>query len=445
LKIADRQGGVVFGYNFTVALQNILRQTPLSALIVCTLGLGVGAAVTMQTVLHVMSGDPIPHRSATLFHPKLNPLPKSYTFSEKPSAAPDNNFTWQDATALVETSPAKHRAAMAGGEVVVTEPTGGSRYVYARYATADFFPMFDLPLLAGRGWSTAEDHNGSAVVVVAEPLAERLFPNGDAIGKRITINERIFSVIGIIPEWRAWPKFYADLSTAAFTDPDQVFMPLRTAMDTSMPVSGAVTSWGKEEVGSGLFKSTTATWLQVWVQLPRPEDVKRYREFLANFAADRHNRGVYERGPETAELVGLIEWLDRQALIPENVKIQLWLAYAFLFVCAINVSALLLSKFMSGGNELAIRRALGAKKRAITQQLTIEGALLGLAGGTMAIIVSQIGLWVIRRQPDDYSKLAHMDSSMMVLALGIGVATGLLAALWPAWRISSSTSINHLI
>lgn len=435
----------MLSYSFIVAWQNTLKHLPLTALIVCTLGLGVGASVTMQTVLRTMTGDPVPGRSEVLFRPKLNPLPKSFNLESAPNSAPDNNLTWQDAIALIDQGPATEQAAMAGGELVVADPAAGASYAPARYATADFFPMFDIRPVKGRVWTADEDSNGARVAVITRALSERLYPGTTAVGKRIMLNELPFSVVGVVDAWRPWPKFHADLSTSAFAEPDQIFLPLHTAVNDALPVSGSITSWGKEESGSGMLKSATATWLQVWIKLESEEDVRRYSDFLTNFAAERHAQGIYERAPDGAELVGLLEWLERQSLVPENLKIQLWLAYAFLLVCAINASALLFSKFMSNEQELAIRRALGAKKRAIAQQLSIEGMMLGLAGGMVAIVVCQVGLWLIRRQPDDYSKLAYMDYRTILLAVGIGVASGLLAATIPAWRIARASAIKQLI
>ena len=60
----------------------------LTALMVLAIGLGIGASMTMLTVLHVLDGDPLPGLSAQLYRPYLNPLPLSFKqskFGDDPS------------------------------------------------------------------------------------------------------------------------------------------------------------------------------------------------------------------------------------------------------------------------------------------------------------------------------------------------------------------------
>jgi putative ABC transport system permease protein len=59
-------------------------------------------------------------------------------------------------------------------------------YAQWRLASEDYFRTMKIPALRGRGFEPA-DHNGQKVVVVSQSLAQRYFPNQDAIGKRITV------------------------------------------------------------------------------------------------------------------------------------------------------------------------------------------------------------------------------------------------------------------
>jgi putative ABC transport system permease protein len=52
-----------------LALRSLRRNPALTALMVLTLAIGVAASVSTLTILHVMSGDPIPHKSERLFVP----------------------------------------------------------------------------------------------------------------------------------------------------------------------------------------------------------------------------------------------------------------------------------------------------------------------------------------------------------------------------------------
>ena len=63
----------MFGYYFDLALRSFRRNKALTALMVLAIALGIGASMTTLTVFHVLSGDPLPSRSATLFYPQLDP------------------------------------------------------------------------------------------------------------------------------------------------------------------------------------------------------------------------------------------------------------------------------------------------------------------------------------------------------------------------------------
>ncbi len=123
------------------------------------------------------------------------------------------------------------------------------------------------------------------------------------------------------------------------------------------------------------------TWLQMWVELETPQQVADYRRFLHDYAAQEHASGRFQRGPDTARLYPLMDWLGHKKLVPSEVQLQLWLAIGFLIVCLVNIVALLLAKFLRRGGEVGVRRALGARASDILLQLGCEAALIGVAGG----------------------------------------------------------------
>lgn len=429
-------------YSAEQAFRGIRRRPQLSVLVILVLGLGIGTAVAFHGVLQTMGGDPVPGRSGVLYYVKLNPTPLNY--SDASGAAADN-VTWPDANALLSDHRGTQQAAMAGGKVAVVDPAGTVSYKHARFTTPQFFEMFGRRLLAGRVWNAEEENVSQRVAVITDALAREQFGDTPTVGKTLVINDIPFRIIGVIKQWGPWPKFYADLPSSAFDEADDVFIPLHTALDIDADVSGRVASWGNASSADGMLESATASWLQYWVQLDTPAELEQYRSYLDSYARDQHARGTYERTKDTAEVVGLRDWLARKELIPDNLAIQLKLAYAFLLVCIVNASALLFSKFQAKERELAIRRSLGARRIHIVQPLLLESALLGLSGGIAAVVTAEIALWLIRRQPDDYSKLAHLDPGLVVGAALVGVAAGMLAAAVPAWRVAAAASIRRLI
>ena len=148
----------MFGYYFDLALRSLTRNPVLTALMVLAIGLGIGARMTMITVLHVMSGDPLPVRSAQLFTPHLDSLPLDYK-QDGDGPDPVENLTWPDAMALFKAHRAERQAAMEGGQLLVRPGQVGTQPfdVDGRYATADFFAMFGLAFERGSGWTSAEN------------------------------------------------------------------------------------------------------------------------------------------------------------------------------------------------------------------------------------------------------------------------------------------------
>ena len=129
-----------------------------------------------------------------------------------------------------------------------------------------------------------------------------------------------------------------------------------------------------------------------------------------------------------------MQWLDVNGIVPDDVRLQNWLALGFLLVCLINTIGLLLAKFLRRAPEIGVRRALGATRGAVFTQYLIEASAIGVAGGALGLALAQVGLWAIRRQPVNYAEFVGFDLTMLLLALGITLLASLLAGVLPAWR-----------
>jgi putative ABC transport system permease protein len=423
----------MFGYYFDLATRSVRRSKILTALMVLAIGLGIGASMTMLTVLHVLSSDPLPGRSEQLFCPHLDPLPLNYQQGDGPD--PADNLTWPDAMALLRARRGERQAAMAGGQLLVRSGQQGARpfNVDGRYATTDFFALFGVPFEYGTGWSSADDIARAHVVVLSDTLSRKLFGSANSVGRTVRLGDNDYRVIGVTGEWQPEPVFYADASASRYSDADQFFLPLFTAVDLKLDVNGNFSAWGVDQAESREVSSTTS-WLQFWVQLRNANEVSAYRQFLVDYSAQQKSLGRFQRPATNAKLYGLMQWLGHQNLVPNDVHLQLWLALAFLLVCMVNIVALLLAKFLRRSGEISVRRALGAKRRDIFLQLGIESALIGLAGGLLGLLIAQLGLWEVRQRPDDYAHLVQMDVPMLLGTFALAIAASVMAGLLPAWR-----------
>lgn len=420
----------MFGHYLLLAVYSFKHNRILTALMILAIGLGIGASMTMLTVLHVMSGDPLPERSARLYVPAIDPHPISQTKSK--DTAIDAAMTWPDAMNLLRAARADRQAVMAGGSLPVRPAQAALQPFYesGHYVTADFFPMFGTPFRAGSGWSAADDQAHARVVVLNADLNRKLFGDKPGIGQTVQLKNTAFRVVGVLDDWQPQPAFYAQIDEHAFGHPDQFFLPLQTALELKMDFNGRMWCWGS---GGDARLSDQCAWLQFWVELDSTTKARAYRDYLADYWREQQAHGRFPR-PVNAQLFGLMDWLSNQHVVPGDLRLQVWLALGFLGVCMTNIVALLLAKFLRRGGEISVRRALGARRRDVFVQFGVEAGVIGLAGGALGLAIAELGLWSVRRQPDGYAHLAHMDGAMLLGTFLLALIASLLAGLLPAWR-----------
>jgi len=171
--------------------------------------------------------------------------------------------------------------------------------------------------------------------------------------------------------------------------------------------------------------------------------VRAFRQYLDAYSDRQHTAGRFER-PTNTRLRSVMEWLDFNKVVPNDVRLQLWLALGFLVVCLVNTVGLLLAKCMKRAPEIGVRRALGASRRDIFTQFVVEAGVVGLAGGALGLVLALGGLWVVRQNPASYARLAHLDGAMLLATFALALVASLLAGLLPAWRACSVTPARQL-
>lgn len=420
----------MLAYYASTAFSSLRRSKALAVLMVLVIGLGIGASMTMITIFHVLSGDPLSGRSGQLYAPVIDPRPLARDRSEP--GEPDGNFTWPDAMNLLHAHRADRQAVMSGGAVPIRPPQGGGLPFYetGHYVTADFFAMFKVPFATGGGWSSSDDEGRARVVVLNSELNRKLFGDTSGVGRTVRLKNTDFRVIGVIDNWNPQPQFYAQINGRVYGKADQFFLPLQTAQDLGLDFNGRLSCW---DGGGDARTSDHCVWLQFWVQLDSAAKADTYRDFLASYWHDQQAHGRMPR-PAKAQLYGLMDWLTRQHAIPDDLRLQLSLSLGFLAVCMLNVVGLLLATFLRRGGEISVRRALGARRWDIFLQLGVESCVIGLAGGLLGLLIAFLGLWSVRQRPDGYAQLAQMDASMLLGTFALALLASVIAGLLPAWR-----------
>jgi len=421
----------MFGYYFDLALRSLKRNKVLTALMVVAIGLGIGACITTLTVLHLLSGDPLPGKSAQLFYPQIMPDTRSKT-------EPEGEFTYIDATNLLREHRADRQAIVVSASVKVFGPQAGARPMsLSTVATGnEFFPMFDVPFLYGAGWTQADDDGRARVAVISKTLNDKLFGNASGVGRSIRLDQWDFRIVGVLNAWRPAPRYYDLYGQGAFASGDDVFIPFSTSRDLAQLyiVGNGMDCWGTLTDPVHL-ENQPCVWLQYWAELDTPAKAAAYRDYLVHYSEQQKALGRFQfKAQPLTALPDLMQWLGKNGVVPSDVRLQTWVAFGFLVVCLINTVGLLLAKFLRRAGEIGVRRALGASRRAVFAQLLTEAGLVGLCGGVLGLLLALAGLWAVRQQPAAYAELAHLDLRMFLVTFVLAVLASVLAGLLPAWR-----------
>jgi len=431
------------GYHLQLAARSFKRNPVLTALMVLAIGLGIGASITMLTVLHNLSGNPLPSRSDVLFHPQIDPRP---SIVQGADAEPPDSLTYTDALNLYHLKAPGRRVIMSSNWLPTRADVPDSPLAMqtTRPTTADFFGMFRVPFIYGGGWSEQDDEKHAQVVVISRELNDTLFGGTNSVGKQLVVATKTFRVIGVINDWNPQPRFYdvtgGTRRSGAYGKADQMYLPFFTWLDLPQDYGyGAMSCWGNNaNAGEHDPKADKCTWVGMWVQLDGRAQVEAYRRLLEGYSAEQHAAGRFERVPNT-RLLGLMDWLDYKHVVPVMARMQTWAAFGVFLICMINTVGLLVAKFLRKSGEIGVRRALGASRRQIFVQCLTEAGVIGIAGGLLGLPLAGLGLWMVRQQPVAFAAAAQLDLSMLAAALLLAAVAATAAGIWPAWRASRVT------
>lgn len=426
----------MFGYNFELALHGLKRHPRTTVLVVLTMALGLASAMTTITLLHMLSADPLPGISQRLYLGWVDSrqTPNVGESDHIGGTTVPHLMKLADALALVAAHRAQRQAMVTTFlQNVQTLDNKSQASQVGLAASSELFPMFGIPLRHGRFWTAQEDAEHTPVVVISAELSQKLFGTDGGVGRSVRVGNKLFRIIGISARWAPQPHFYG-LDMWSFSgNAESLFLPVTALLDAGLgPFTpgdcdrDANASFGKVDVQH-------CRWLSLWTQLNTPAQVTDYRQFLFDYARDQKAAGLFERAA-AARLYGIPAWLASNYVVPDNVRLNVWLAGSFLLLCMVNVAGLLAARFLRRSPEIGVRRALGAPRGAIFAQCVWEAGLAGVLGGALALPLTLFGLWVVRQQKLGYTDLAHLDSVMFASMFVLALAVGLLVGLLPAWR-----------
>lgn len=436
----------MFGYYVKVALHNAARNKVITGLMILAIAVGIGASMTTLTVMHLLSGDPLPGKSGDIYYPQVDVNPESkgrepYDVMDYRTAHDLWSAKQADSQTMVVSNPVKVRSEIPGAAPLMISSIS---------TTADFFTMFDVPLQYGRSWVADDDERRSRVAVISHRLNQQLFGGRNSVGQSIRVKDTNLQIIGVLGAWRPSPLFYkirggrfsGGETSGFYGAADDVFLPLSASLEINDGDFQPFTCWAAPE-RPGVLEGSPCVAVALWVKLDGPERVQAYDRFLRNYAAEQKRLGRIKHDDNT-RMRSLMGWLDFNQVVPSDVKVQTALAFAFLLICLANVVGLLLAKFMRHGGEIGLRRALGASRVAVFTQCLVEAAVIGAIGGVLGLLLTLLGLWTIRIQPVPYADLVHLDVAMFLGTFVLSLVTSLVAGAIPAYRASSIQPVAQL-
>jgi putative ABC transport system permease protein len=423
----------MFAYYLQLGLRSLRRNAILTALMVMAIGFGVAASMITYSVFRAVSGNPIPDKSDRLFVPQID----NWGPQENEKGEPPGALTYIDAMAMMKSHEAKRQTFFYSVmlSALPKGPNGVPVSANGYAVTGDFFPMFDMPFLYGSGWSSADDDQRAADIVLSEEFNQRMFGGANSVGREISLSGHDYRIVGVARHWDPSPRFYAVWSDDAFSDPPAFYVPFNRTLDLKIDTAGrnscrgqiGYTDWDQ-------WLHSNCVWIMSWVELDSDDAVTAYRRYLDAYSAEQQQAGRFA-WPPNVRLPNVMQWLDVQHVVPPESRISLIVALGFFVICLVNTIGLLLAKFMRRAGEIGVRRALGASRHEIYAQYLIEAAAVGMAGGALGLLLTAAGMSSVGLLFEPaIARLAHLDLSLVGLTLLVAILATVAAAFYPAWR-----------
>jgi predicted permease len=300
---------------------------------------------------------------------------------------------------------------------ILSKPADEQQMAYVYQVSPEYFAALHIPLLQGRVWTTAENHEGAHVAMINRTLARRYFPNGDAIGQSVNVPgladspPDILSAPHIADSWLPIVGIVDDFLDDGLRNPVQpaIFVPCTLSM------------WA-------------GTQILVRTDVPPPNLVHAVKMQLMAVSPDQQTTGEVEdldtwvsNGPEWQQ-EHLAAWIF---------GILAWLALA---LAALGLYSVVSYTVAQRTNEFGIRVALGAQRGHLLR-IVFTSTLGSVSSGILAGMGLSLALSRILAK----SAEGYVRDSVILLAgiLLLGLVSGIACAI-PARRASEVDPMTAL-
>jgi len=377
-------------------LRIFARARGFTAVAVITLGLGIGAATAMFSVLNAVILRPLAYRDpGTLvviwtdnvkrqLHETLVSYPLYVEWKERSRSFSDLGLT----------SP--------NTPVTLSGPGEAERLDAVR-ASASIFSILGVSPVEGRTYSPGEERTGEPVAVVSRALAERRFGSAAAaLGQVLLLDGEPTTVIGVMPPSFGFP-----------TRDVQLWLPLGERR-------GRMVVIGRLRNGTTLVQARQEM-VGIGKQLAEAYPALAANLEFSGFETNLVPLDYHVTGYET--------------------RVALWTllgaALLMMLIACTNVGTLLLARAAARQRELALKVALGATRGRLVRQMLIEAAALASASGVLGIASA---FWILRvlvaSAPPDVARMeaVAIDGFVLVFTSAVAVVCSFILGAITAWR-----------
>ncbi len=375
-----------------------------------TLAIGIGASTAIFSVVDTVLLRPLPYQQPDRLVVVTETLPGMSSDELGVSAAEyqdyrDRNRSFSQ-TAAYESAGFNLTGA------------GQPLRVNAAAMSASAFPLLGVSPELGRTFTQEEDrYSSSNVVVLSRALWEHQYSSDpNILGRTVKLDEKPFTVIGVMPASFRFPFDGAPLSEMA-----DLWVPIAFDPDRLRPENRI------KDFGVGLVGR-----LKPGISGERAQkDVEGIATvFMQQYGYSGTLRVVPKAYAFAAHTV--------EKARPLVILLTLAVACVLIIACA-NVANLLLARASHRSREMAIRSAIGANPARIMRQCFVESVLLSLCGASVGVVAAAALIAGLKRfGPSDVPRLhdVMLHPVVLLFALVLAFVTDIFFGLIPAWRLA---------
>jgi putative ABC transport system permease protein len=292
--------------------------------------------------------------------------------------------------------------------------------------TRDYMEFNRLQIDKGRFLTDSDNAKVQNFAVLASETARKLFPIEDPRGKTVKLGSDYYTVVGVTKERASSAAIGGSLSGQDFNK------------DVYIPLSTCRLRIGDKTINTrtGSMEAEEVQLSQVTLQVGSIPEVRPTHPIIEASLKEYHPK-------KDVDVVVPYELLLEAQRTARQFSIILGtIASISLLVGGIGIMNIMLATVTERTREIGIRRALGAKRKDITQQFLIETVVLSGVGGLLGVTVGIVIPAIIRYFIPEQKTI--VTGSSVLLAFGISVGVGILFGLYPARRAALMDPIEAL-